>query len=250
MKPRRAALRDGFQFLLVLAAMVGLTACFPVETAPVATGPTLNEVRSQGVRGANADDARLRPGETQAEVSQVDRSRGEISAITPEGWREILPYNLDHTRVTYHARDYTIDNLESGDLIAYRSIPTGTRYVETIRIEEPVQARGESRYARSAPARPHTEVIDGTVERIDPNLGVFDIVRAAAERLPYRFHTTPGEQISTVSGRCVGAIPSGCRENSLALTIFNCCRFCGPAKFLDSRLGRLIRPSRLKLFSL
>ena len=189
MKLRRAALRDGFQFLLVLAAMVGLAACFPVETAPVATGPTLNEVRSQGVRGANADDARLRPGETQAEVSQVDRSRGEISAITPEGRREILPYNLDHTRVTYHGRDYTIDNLESGDLIAYRSIPTGTRYVETIRIEEPVQARGESRYARSAPARPHTEVIDGTVERIDPNLGVFDIRpgggRTITVSLPY-----------------------------------------------------------------
>src|SRR6478736_7853087 len=148
-------LRPEFLTLLLGVATV-LGGCVPVQTA---TRPTLDEARLGNVRSANVDGSRLRPGEIEGEIAEVNRARREISVVAADGRRETLPYDFDRTRVVYHGREYTIDNLESGDRIAYPSTPSSGRYVDVIRIQEPVQARSGSRFARTAPAK-RTEVVD------------------------------------------------------------------------------------------
>jgi len=156
-------------FSLTLTTFVG---CVPIE--PVAR-PTLDEVRLGSARGPTAEDTTLRPGEIEAEVAEVNRARQELYVLTADRRKQTLPYDFDRTRVVYHGREYPIDQLEAGDRIAYRSESAGRRYVETIRIQEPVQARSGSRFGQSLPPRPRTDVVEGTVERVDPSLGVFDI---------------------------------------------------------------------------
>jgi len=139
---------------LLLLVTTASSGCVPMQTA---TRPTLNEVRTGNVRDASVEDTRLRAGEIEGEVVEVNRSRREIYVVAADGRRETLPYDFDRTRVEYHGREYTVDNLESGDRIAYPSTPSPARYVDVIRIQEPVQARSGSRFARTAPAR-RTEV--------------------------------------------------------------------------------------------
>lgn len=171
--------------IVALGTVTALGGCVPMQTA---TRPTLNEVRTGNVRGASAEDTQLSPGEIEGEVVEVNRSRRELYVVAADGRRETLPYDFDRTRVVYHGRDYTIDNLESGDRIAYPSTPSPARYIDVIRIQEPVQARSGSRFSQAAPSR-RTQVIDGTVERIDQKLGVFDIRprdgRTITVSLPY-----------------------------------------------------------------
>ena len=73
------------------------------------------------------------------------------------------------------ARVTVVDNLESGDIIAFRS-PRRGGYVDTIRVQEPVQARAGSTVARRSPPAPRSEVLEGTVERIDDDRAAFDVL--------------------------------------------------------------------------
>jgi hypothetical protein len=47
--------------------------------------------------------------------------------------------------------EYTIDNLESADRIAYRSSIPPNKYIDIIRVEEPVQTRSGSRFSQALP---------------------------------------------------------------------------------------------------
>ena len=184
---------------LLLGVIAMLCGCAPVE--PV-NRSSLDEVRAGNVRSAPADNARLRPGdEIQGEVVEVNRSRREIYVVAADGRRETLPYDFDHTRVIYQGREYTIDNLEQGDRIAYRSTTPPSKYIDIIRIEEPVQARSDSRFSQALPPR-RTEIIDGTVERIDQKLGVFDIQPRDGRRitvsLPYNARTADVDSFRTL----------------------------------------------------
>jgi hypothetical protein len=169
----------------LLASLIAFAGCVPLEPAR----PTLDEVRLGSVRGPTAEDTSLRPGETQGEVTEVNRSRQEIYVLADDGQRHTVPYDFDRTKVTYHGRDYAIDNIEAGDRIAYLPAPRGRSYVDVIRVQEPVQARSGSRLARTNPTRPRTDIVEGTVERIDPSLGVFDVLprtgRTVTVSLPY-----------------------------------------------------------------
>ena len=171
---------------LLLGTVTALSGCVPVETAP---RPTLDEVRTGNVRGASVEDARLRSGEIEGEVVEVNRSRREVFVVAADGRRETLPYDFDRTRVVYQGREYTVDSLESGDRIAYRSTPPPGRYIDFIRIQEPVQARSGSRFSQTVSRPGRSEVIDGTVDRIDQKLGVFDLRprdgRTITVSLPY-----------------------------------------------------------------
>ena len=153
------------------ASVISLTACIPVDRV---VRPTLDEVRLGQARGQLAEDTTLRPGEIAGEVDRIDRARREISAITDDGRRQVLPFDINRTRVVYHGRDYLVDHLEAGDRIAFRSFPRDVAYVDTIRVLEPVQARSTSPLARPAP-RPRVDIVEGTVERVDHNLGVFEV---------------------------------------------------------------------------
>jgi hypothetical protein len=158
-------------FLTLGAGFVALTGCAP----ELVTRPTLNEARS-GQRPQEGDTA-LRPGEVRAEVAQVDPARREIRVVWTEGGRrDIVPFDTVYTHVVYHGFDYPADALEAGDVIAFVPPPRNTPYVDTIRLQIPVQARASSTIARStAPLPPRSEVVDGTVERIDYDRGVFDV---------------------------------------------------------------------------
>jgi hypothetical protein len=131
----------------------------------------------------------MEPGEIRGEITQIDPARREILVRTDDGRRQVLPYDINRTRVLYHGREYTIDSLESGDIIAFR-FPHPRSYVETVRVQEPVQARTGTTLAGRAP---NSAVVEGTVERVHPNLGAFD-VRSRSGRMvtvsvPYNART-------------------------------------------------------------
>lgn len=172
MKPsNRYRLTYVFPIGVVATGLIWLAGCVPLETVQ---RPSLHEVRSGNARGPSTEDSRLRPGEIQAEVDAIDRPRREIRVIAEDGRTNILRYDIDRTRVTYHGWDYAVGDLEAGDRIAYPSVPRSSAYVETIRVLEPVQARSGPSVARPGP-RPRTDIIEGTVDRVDHGLGVFDI---------------------------------------------------------------------------
>ena len=107
MNPLNRYIRPEFLTLL-FGIVIALGGCVPVQTA---TGPTLDEARLGNVRSANVEDDRLRPGEIEGKVVEVNRARREIYVVAADGRRETLPYDFDHTRVVYHGREYTIDNI-------------------------------------------------------------------------------------------------------------------------------------------
>lgn len=159
-------------FVVFLTGLVSLAGCVPLETVQK---PSLNEVRSGSARGPVTGDTRLRPGEMPAEVTEIDRPRQEIRVVAEDGRQQVLRYDINRTAVTYHGLEYAVDDLEAGDRIAYQAVPRDRAYVDTIRIQEPVQARSRSSIARPLPPRPRADVVEGTVERVDHSLGVFDI---------------------------------------------------------------------------
>jgi hypothetical protein len=170
--PNRSWPRLVFSSLVFAASAMSLAGCVPLETVQK---PTLREVRLGNVQGQVTEDNRLQPGEVQAEVDQIDRSRREIHALTGGGGQRVIPYDIDRTHVVYHDWDYTVNDLESGDLIAYYPVPRDRNYVETIRVQKPVQARPVSSTARRSPPPPRNDVVEGTVERVDTNRGFFDV---------------------------------------------------------------------------
>src|SRR2546427_13047961 len=78
-----------FQAIYLLAFAIGLTA-FTACTPEAFRRPTLGEAR-QGKAQA-AGDTTLQPGETRAEVLEVDPNRREIRVRTDEARREALLY--------------------------------------------------------------------------------------------------------------------------------------------------------------
>lgn len=175
-----------FQSTFFLALCLGfsvLVGCVPV------TRPTLQEARLG--QGQLVGDTSLQPGETRAEILSIDPSRREIRVRTDDGRSESLTYDPVITKVVYHGREYPVEHLESGDSIAFQARPRSSNYVDIIRVQEPVQARAGSSIARRSPQPPPPkgEVIEGTVERIDYDRGVFDLRpragRMVTATLPY-----------------------------------------------------------------
>jgi hypothetical protein len=164
-----SSLRFYLNYWLAAAfALVGLAGC------ALETPPTLDEVRSGRVRGTVVEDTALQPGEIRGEVLEIDRARRELRVQTDVRGRRVLLYDRDGTRVMYHGWDYPVEQLESGDIIAFRTRPRREDEIETIRIEIPVQARRGPIASRGA-RPPKSDVVEGTVERIQLDRGVFDI---------------------------------------------------------------------------
>jgi len=187
---KRFSLRYVFPLAVFAVAFVSLAGCVPIEQVQ---RPSLREVRLGNVQGYATADTRLLPGEIAGEVSEIDRNRREIIVRTDDARRQVLRYDFDRTKVVYHGYEYGIENLEAGDRIAFQLPPRSTAYVDTIRIQEPVQARSGSNIARPLPPRPRTDVVEGTVERVDHSLGVFEIRppagRTVTVSVPYNART-------------------------------------------------------------
>ena len=181
--------------ITVLALTLSLlAACVPVERV---TRPTLAEVRLGNARGQVTADTRLYAGEIAGEVDRIERNRREIYVIADDGRRPvILPYDVIRTQVVYHGWDYTIDNLEAGDRIAFQPVPRSASYIDRIRVLEPVQARSSgSTIARiPIPDRRRPDIVEGTVERIDQGIGTFELRPGSSGRtitvsVPYNAKT-------------------------------------------------------------
>jgi hypothetical protein len=157
-------------------ALAGSGFLLLASCVPMARIPTLNEVRTGSAQGAVTESSSLSPGEVPAEVVEIDNRRQELRVLTDDNRRFTLTYDAN-TQVTFHGAEYRADDLEAGDRIAFRTAPRDSRYVETIRIQEPVQARaGRGGIARTAPPLPRrNDIVEGTVERINYDLGVFDV---------------------------------------------------------------------------
>ena len=135
-------------------------------------GPTLHETR----RGESlpGPDTALQPGEVRAEVVQVTPNRNEIQVRSGDNRAHVLRYDPARTRVTYQGRDYSVENLEAGDIIAFQTQPRDG-IIDTIRVQEPVQARAASTSTRRGSGLTRGEVLEGTVDRIDYDRGIFDV---------------------------------------------------------------------------
>jgi hypothetical protein len=173
-----------FLFVLILGVAT-LTGCVP----PMEVRPTLREARLGRGPDTAAIDPDLRPSEIRAEVLEVIPARNEIRVRTDDGRDGVMTYNINRTTVIYHGWGYTVEDLESGDIIAFRTVPRNGNYLEAIRIQEPVQARTGPTIARPLPPPPRSNVIEGTVERIQYDRGIFDVRTRSGElftvSLPY-----------------------------------------------------------------
>ncbi|MBI4528156.1 MAG: hypothetical protein HY695_30555 [Deltaproteobacteria bacterium] len=164
--------RSKLLFLLTaVMALTAVSACVP--PTEVVRRPTLDEARLGQARIEG--DLSLRPGEVRAEVVQIDPARRLMQVRTDDGRVRTITYDIDRTRVVYHGWEYSVGNLESGDLIAFLPPPRGSAYVDVIRVQEPVQARAGSAVARTPLPPPRAAVLEGTVERINYDLGAFEI---------------------------------------------------------------------------
>jgi hypothetical protein len=161
---------------LFLISTLTMASCVPMDQA---ARPTLDQVRSGQARGQVAEDTRLLQGEIAGEIDRIDRGRREIYVVADDRRPQLLEYDINRTHVTYHGWDYSVDNLEAGDRIAFRPVPRGGAYTETIRVLEPVQARSGPPTARASASRSRVEVIEGTVENVDIGLGTFEVMPRA-----------------------------------------------------------------------
>lgn len=170
---------------ILALGLVTLIGC----SSEVARRPTLAEARA-GQRPQESDMT-LQAGEIRAEVAEVDPVHREIRVIWMDsGRRDIIPYDLSYTRVVFHGFDYPVDALQPGDLVAF--VPRGGPYIDVVRVQLPVQARvAGTPYARTTVAPPaRAQVVEGTIERIDYDRGVFDLRprnggRVVTVALPY-----------------------------------------------------------------
>jgi hypothetical protein len=161
-------------FRLCFYVLLGISAAALAACVP-ASQPTLNEARLG--QGRLVSDTALRPGEIRGEIVAIQPDRRQMEIRTDGNRTRILEYDLAGTRVLYHGREHSVQDLQAGDVIAFRFSPRGTNdYVDMIRVQEPVQARaGVTTARRSAPPPPRSELIEGTVERIDRQRGIFDV---------------------------------------------------------------------------
>jgi hypothetical protein len=154
---------------LILGLMLVLAGC----VVP-ASRPTLNEARLG--QGRLVADTSLQPGEIRGEIVEIQPGKNLIHVRSDDNRKRVLEYDPAVTRVYYHGREYNVRELQAGDIIAFQFRPRGTSdYVDIVRIQEPVQARAGTRIARVPPPAPRTEFLEGTVERIDYDRGVFDV---------------------------------------------------------------------------
>ncbi|MGH7826724.1 MAG: hypothetical protein ACREQ7_16320 [Candidatus Binatia bacterium] len=177
---------SGYRYARIYILAIGLTAA--TACVPAASRPTLNEARLG--QGRLVSDTSLRPGEVRGEILEIHPGRNQIQVRTDDNRVRVLEYDLPTTRVLYHGREYSARELQAGDVIVFEARPRGSvDYVDTIRVQAPVQARAGSATARRVPPAPRREVVEGTVERLDYDRGVFDVRQRSGDiitvALPY-----------------------------------------------------------------
>lgn len=168
---RSAVLRCVYQYMVFALGSTILAGCMAPQ---IVHRPTLHEARLG--QGQLVAETSLRPGEIRAEIQEIQPAKTEIHVRADDNRARVLRYDPLGSRVVYHGREYSVEELQAGDVIAFRPQPRGNiDYVDTVRLHEPVQARAGSTIARRVPPPSRPEVIEGTVERIDYDRGVFEV---------------------------------------------------------------------------
>jgi hypothetical protein len=154
---------------VILGLMLAVAGCVVPGSRP-----TLNEARLG--QGRLVADTSLQPGEVRGEIVEIQPAKNQIHVRTDDNRQRVLEYDPAVTRVYYHGREYNVRELQAGDIIAFQYRPRGSNdYVDIVRIQEPVQARAGTRIARVPPPPPRPEFLEGTVEKIDYDRGVFEV---------------------------------------------------------------------------
>ena len=107
-----------------------------------------------------------------AEVELVGTSPREIHLRENSGRTSVVGYDAG-TRVIYRGREYSVNQLEAGDIVAVelkRGL-LGKSYANLIRVQESVRDRG------GITTRPGTgiQTVDGRVEQVDFQRSSFEI---------------------------------------------------------------------------
>jgi len=110
-------------------------------------------------------------GDLVGEVQRVDTRLQQIELRTQDGRTAVVGYD-SRTRVTYRGEEYSVADLEPGDLVGMeiQQNSRGNYYTNLIRVRQSVQERGGT----SAPRAP-VQQLEGTVGKVDYERGFFEL---------------------------------------------------------------------------
>ena len=124
-----------------------------------------------------------------ATVEQVNTASREIHLRPNDSRTRVVGYSAD-ARVLYRGREYSVTQLEAGDVVAMQLTQDsrGNSYTDLIRVQENIRDRDQS---RGGIIRPGTgiQTVDGRVEQVDFQRSSFEIREQSRGRvlvsLPY-----------------------------------------------------------------
>ena len=113
--------------------------------------------------------------ELSATVERLDTATREISLRPNDGRTRVVGYSTD-ARVMYRGREYSVNQLEVGDVVVMqlRQDSRGNSYTDLIRVQESIQDRNQSRGDAST-LRTGIQTVDGRVERVDSQRNSFEM---------------------------------------------------------------------------
>ncbi len=111
------------------------------------------------------------PPELEGEIQRVDPRSEQIELQTRDARTRTVRYS-SRTRVTYGGQDYSVDDLDPGDIVTMRVQldSAGNTYADLIVVRQPVQERGGI-----VTPGPQTQRLEGEVGRVDYQRGFFEL---------------------------------------------------------------------------
>ena len=124
-----------------------------------------------------------------ATVEQVNTASREIHLRPNDSRTRVVGYSAD-ARVLYRGREYSVTQLETGDVVAMQLTQDsrGNSYTDLIRVQENIRDRDQSRGGVNRPGAT-IQTVDGRVEQVDFQRSSFEIREQSRGRvlvsLPY-----------------------------------------------------------------
>jgi len=137
-----------------------------------------------------------------ATVEQVNTASREIHLRPNDSRTRVVGYSAN-ARVLYRGREYSVTQLETGDVVAMQLTQDsrGNSYTDLIRVQENIRDRDQS---RGGTIRPGTgiQTVDGRVEQVDFQRSSFEIREQSRERvlvsLPYNARRSDVDHFRTL----------------------------------------------------
>jgi len=115
------------------------------------------------------------------EIERLDTASRQIYLRATDNRPRSVGYSAD-AQVLYRGREYTVGQLERGDIVAMqvKRDSRGNSYVDLIRVQESVQERNQSRRGDGSPSS-RLQTLDGRVERLNLQRNSFEIRDSSRE---------------------------------------------------------------------